>query len=149
MLTETARVVAVEEGSVWVETVRQSVCGSCQAAKGCGHGLLNQMGDGRRSYLQLPTGKFQASEFRVDDEVSIGIPESLMLKGSALVYLLPLLFMLLGALLAPGGDTGAILGSALGLCVGFALVRLHARYRGTGSELQPVLLGPARQCLDI
>ena len=52
MLVETGRVVAVEEDSLWVETIRQSTCGSCAAQKGCGHGLLNRYADGKRGYIQ-------------------------------------------------------------------------------------------------
>jgi sigma-E factor negative regulatory protein RseC len=41
MLTEQARVVALDAETVWVETIRQSSCGSCSARAGCGHGMLN------------------------------------------------------------------------------------------------------------
>jgi len=41
MLTETARVVALDSDAVWVETLRQTSCGSCAARSGCGHGMLN------------------------------------------------------------------------------------------------------------
>ena len=44
MLLETGRVVAVDADSVWVETIRRTTCGSCAVQKGCGHGLLNQLG---------------------------------------------------------------------------------------------------------
>ena len=56
MLIETGRVVAVEanEEALWVETIRQSTCGSCAANKGCGHGLLNRANPILHSCLALP-----------------------------------------------------------------------------------------------
>ena len=149
MLTETGRVVAVEGSTLWIETIRQSVCGACAAQKGCGHGLLNRLGDGRRSYLQLSSSGFPSDAFSVDDQVSIGIPEQLLLQGSFVVYLLPLLTMLLaaaaGSTLVPGlADAAAIVGALAGLLLGVLLVRLHARYHRDNSSLQPRLLGLAK-----
>ena len=148
MLTETARVVAVDEVSVWVETVRQSVCGSCSVSKGCGHGLLNRLGAGSRNYLQLSAQDFPANTFKVDDQVSIGIPEQFMLRSALIVYLLPLCGMLAGASLAPqltdAGDWVSIVGATLGLLAGFLLVRAQARYNHYGDSLQLRLLGVVR-----
>lgn len=150
MLTETARVVAVEAHSVWVETVRQSTCGSCSAQKGCGHGLLNQMKDGSRNYLQLSSADFPQRAFTVDDEVMIGIPEQLMLAGSFIVYLLPLLMMLLGAgvgswFFAESGELASVVGAGLGLLAGVLLMRLHAQLNRNNGALAPKLLGLATQ----
>jgi len=150
VLTETGRVVAVEGSTVWIETIRQSVCGTCVAQKGCGHGLLNQLGDGRRSYLQLSSSSFPGDTFSVDDQVSIGIPEQLMLQGSFVVYLLPLLTMLLAAavssVLAPQlADVATIAGAMAGLLFGVFLVRMHSRYHRDNSSLQPCLLGLANR----
>ena len=147
MLTETGRVVAVEPDCLWVETVRQSVCGTCSANKACGHGLLNRLGDGRRSFLRVANNSFDPDQFRVDDQVQIAIPESLLLRSSFLVYLLPLLCALslaaLGPVLLPTlGDAGAIAGASMGIAVGFALVRWHALVHREDKQLQAQLLGP-------
>lgn len=149
MLTETARVVAVEPGNLWVETIRQSVCGSCTAQKGCGHGLLNQIGDGHRSYLQLSTTDFSREEFQIDDQVTIGVSEGLMLRGSAVLYLLPLVCMLLASLTLPTllpavAELASIGGAAAGFATGLFLVRWHARYHQDNPDFQPRLLGLAR-----
>ncbi len=148
MLTETARVVAVEENCLWVETVRQSVCGTCAANKGCGHGLLNRIGDGQRNYLCLSSQDFPAGEFRVDDQVSIAIPEELLLRSSFLVYLVPILCTLLVAVALPAfvfgaDDLLAVIGAGLGFGLGVALVRLHAWMHRYDSRMQPQLLGLA------
>ena len=97
MLTETGRVVAVEADGLWVETLRKSTCGSCTARSGCGHGLMNRLGEGRSSYIRVLPGEGDIAACKIDDEVRIGIPEELLLRGSLMVYVLPLLGLLGGA----------------------------------------------------
>lgn len=149
MLTETGRVVAVENDGLWVETIRQSTCGSCSASKGCGHSLLNKIGDGRRSLVRVIPCEHSPGEYAVGQSVRIGIPETVVLRSSFVVYILPLLLMLLGAGSVPAlavdwsGDLAALCGAALGLAVGVALIRVHAWQHRMDPELQPQLLGPA------
>jgi sigma-E factor negative regulatory protein RseC len=147
MLIETGRVVAVEatEGALWVETIRQSTCGSCAANKGCGHGLLNRIADGRSGYVRVLSGAVMAEECAVDDQVRISIPEQVILRGSMLVYMLPLLCMLAGAAGADSLFTGAaqsvaVGGAVAGLALGFGLVRWHAWRHRQDRSLQPTLL---------
>ena len=146
MLLETGRVVAVEDDGVWVETIRKSTCGSCSVQKGCGHGLLNRISDGHRSLVRaLPGKKLHPSQCRVDDEVRISIPEDVILRGSLIVYILPLLAMLAGAALGSmlqttNPDLGSALGAVAGFVAGFALVRLHAHRHRDDRELQPTLV---------
>ena len=145
MLVETGRVVAVEPGALWVETIRQSTCGSCAANKGCGHGLLNRIADGRTGYIRVLAGPAGTGDCAIDDQVRISIPEQVILRGSLVVYVLPLLCMLVGAagadILWPAGSELAAIGGALaGLLLGFALVRWHAWRHRHDSALQPTLL---------
>lgn len=146
MLTETGRVVAVETGGLWVETIRQSTCGSCAAQKGCGHGLLNRYSDGKRGYIRvLESEQLAASACSVDDQVLIAIPEEVILKGSLILYILPLMAMLAGAalggyLVPAWGDLAALLGAVSGFVVGFAMVRLHAHKHRNDENFQPKLL---------
>ena len=145
MLIETGRVVAVDSDGLWVETIRQSTCGSCAAQKGCGHGLLNRLSDGRRGYIRVLPGGQAEGVCSVDDKVRIGIPEEVILRGSLIVYMLPLVCMLAGAAtavgLAPGSqDVLAALGAAGGFGLGFVLVRWHAWRHRDDRSLQPTLL---------
>jgi len=145
MLTESARVVAVETDSVWVETIRKTTCGTCAAQKGCGHGLMNQYGSGKRSYIRVLPGESGVSSCRVDDEVLISIPEEVILQGSVIAYLMPLFCMLLGAVLAvqiqqEAQDMLAAVGAIVGLAVGFGALRWHSLAHRDDSRYQPVLL---------
>lgn len=146
MLTETGRIVALEADGLWVETIRRSTCGSCAARNGCGHGLLDRLSEGRRGYIRVLPGDRSIDEFRVNDHVLIGVPEEMILRGSFIAYVLPLLGMLAGAFAAatwlPGrGDLPALLGAAAGLLLGFLQVRWHGARHRHDTGFQPVLQG--------
>lgn len=154
MLSETAHVVAVESDSVWVETIRESSCGSCAAQKGCGHGILNRISSVRRNYIEVFSGALAASDCAVDDHVRISIPEKVILQGSLLVYLLPLLTMLAGAAFAVAGGQGnqdllAIGGAICGFAVGIALVRWHAWRHRADKSMQPSLVEVVKSSTEI
>ncbi len=144
MLTETGRVVAVEADGVWVETIRQSTCGACAARKGCGHGLLNRYAEGRRGYIRvLPGPRLTPADCRVDDQVMISLPETVILRGSFVVYLVPLLALLAGAAAGAtmiGSDAGALAGAGIGLALGFGLVRYHAWRHRDNRAMQPTMV---------
>lgn len=145
MLIETGRVVAVEADALWVETIRQSTCGTCVAQKGCGHGVLNRIADGRSAYVRVLSGAQDTAGCLVDDQVRITIPEEVILRGSLVVYILPLACMLGGAALGAGfwvewPDPAAAVGAVLGLLSGFALVRWHAWRHRHDRAFQPGLL---------
>lgn len=154
MLLETGRVVAVETDGVWVETIRKTTCGTCAAQKGCGHGMMNRISEGRRSLIRALPGKLKPAQCTVDDEVSISIPEEVILRGSLIVYILPLLIMLLGAwtgasLFPDNEDPAGGLGAVLGFAAGFGLVRLHASRHRDDSAMQPVLVAVVRRNTDL
>lgn len=153
MLTETGRVVGLEVDSVWVETIRRSTCGTCAAQKGCGHGLLNRVSDGKRGYIRVMPGEHSLDHYKINDQVQISIPEEVILRGSFIAYGLPMLSMLAGALAAVNWLQGnedllAAAGAAVGLTVGYGLVRWHGRYHRRNPDFQPVLLGVVRPSTD-
>lgn len=153
MLIETGRVVALDTEGLWVETIRQSTCGSCAAQKGCGHGLLNRISDGKRGYIRVLWGEKNSCDCAVDDQVRISIPAEVILRGSFVVYLLPLLTMLGGAAAAAGllpgsQDLMAAAGAAAGFGLGLVVVRWHAWLHRGDDKLQPTLLEILRPAPD-
>lgn len=145
MLTESGRVVGLEADGVWVETIRRSTCGTCAAQKGCGHGLLHRISEGKRGYIRVLPGAHPIDYYKIDDQVLISIPEEVILRGSLVAYVMPLVAMLAGALSAVNGLSGnedllAVGGAAVGLALGFALVRWHAAHHRGDPGFQPVLL---------
>lgn len=144
MLLESGRVVAVETDGVWVETIRKSTCGSCAVQKGCGHGLLNSVSSGRRSLIRALPGDLDLAQCHVDDEVQISIPDEVILRGSFIVYIIPLVIMMAGTMMgssvATNADVGGAVGAAAGFVLGFSLVRLHARLHRDDRSLQPTVV---------
>ena len=153
MLTESARVVAIENGVVWVETLRQSSCGSCAARSGCGHGMLNAAAPGTsRALLKavLPPDSGLQHRLKLHDRVTIAIPERNFLRYTALLYAMPLFIALAAALLADAywmsdglsqgaADLRVTVAAALGLGTGlYALRRLSHRDSANESLLPQV-----------
>lgn len=145
MLFESGRVVAVESGFVWVETLRRSTCGSCAARAGCGQRLLNRQEGGGRGLIRALSGDgLKAADCRVNDRVEIALPEDVILLGSTIVYALPIVSMLLAVALASavtGGtsDAASVAAAVAGLAAGLGLVRWHAFAHRDNPRIQPVL----------
>jgi len=140
MIEEQARVVAVEPGAVWVETLRKSTCSSCSAKAGCGQGVLEQLGSsGRRGYIRA----LSTLQLGVGDAVIIGVREDLLVRGSLLVYLLPLLGLFAAAVLADQAglsEPWLILAALLGFLFACCAVRWRSRITAGDPALQPVVL---------
>lgn len=138
MIEETGRVVAVEEGAVWVETIRKSTCQSCSAKAGCGESALSKLG---RQSVHIRAGT--TDHYVVGDEVVIGVPETLVVTSSLLAYLMPLILALAFAvpvdnLLHTDGWTAlAALG---GMGLGFALLRWHFKRNQHDERYEPKVL---------
>ncbi|AZT83078.1 sigma E positive regulator RseC/MucC [Marinobacter sp. NP-4(2019)] len=122
MITENGRVVAIDGERAWVQTIRNSACQSCAARHGCGQRALAGVTGGRANQV-LVANELDA---RVGDEVTLAIDEAALLRASLLVYAVPLLLMVTGAVLghgAGGQDLVAIAGALTGLAGGFMLIR--------------------------
>lgn len=148
MLTETARVVARDCDGLWVETIRKSTCNSCSAQKGCGHGLLNRMSDGRRNLVRVLPGDCDTRDYEIGDDVVVALPEDVLLRGSVIVYLVPLVATLVGAGLGSwfnpqAGDVASAIGALLGFASGIGLVRMHALLHRGDTRFHPTLVGAA------
>ncbi|TGN41044.1 SoxR reducing system RseC family protein [Marinobacter confluentis] len=143
MITETGRVVAIKGNMAWVQTIRASACESCSARSGCGQRVLASASSGRANQV-LVTNDLEAS---VGDEVTVAIDESALLSASLLVYALPLLLMVLGAVTGqqwlPAGDAGAIAGALSGLAAGFFLTRVIQSRPGKQYEPRLVRVLPS------
>jgi len=145
MIEEVGRVVAREGDRVWIEAERQSSCGGCSAASGCGTQVLKGV-FGRRS-LRLPAD--DTTNAQVGEQVRFGLREEALLRGSLAVYLLPLLALMGGALLGEvlgpqwgWGDSegpSLVLGG-LGLAAGFWWVRGFGRAAGRDGRFRAVVL---------
>ncbi len=144
MSEELATVVAIEGDHAWVECERRSACSGCQQQSNCGTGTV-----AKAFPLKAPRLRVRlTAEVRVGQQVRLGIPQESLLRGAALVYVLPLFCLLAGALLgqlwlAPllsGGEGIAILCCLLGGVLGFLLVRYFSNRLDQG-RYGPQMLG--------
>ncbi len=141
MIEEAAVVVEAGVGYAWVETRRRSACGACSASDGCGTAMLAQVwGDRRVRVRALSTLPLQPG-----DAVIVGLAEGALLRGSLLVYLLPLVLLVAGALLgqaafAGAGEEPVILSGAVGLGLGFLAARVVSRRLRSDTRFQPVVM---------
>ena len=140
MIEEQGRVVALEPGAVWVETLRKSTCSNCSANAACGQGLMDRLGVGRqRGYVRA----LSQAQLAVGDTVVIGVREDLLVRSSVLVYLFPLLALFAAALVANGlalPEPLVIVAGLSGFCVCWLLVRWRAARVAENPDLQPVVL---------
>lgn len=141
MLTETGQIVRFEGNVAWVQTIRHSVCGTCQARKGCGQNLLNQL-TGTITHLEV---RLDSSGFDVQegDHVEIGIEEGAVVVASLLAYGLPLISCLLGIILADRlnlARLGLFFFISVGLGIGIVLTRLLIKNHFHPTFFEPVLL---------
>lgn len=130
MLTETGRVVDIREDSLWVETIKSSTCGACVAEKGCGQTVLKRLG-AKPTYLRIPLAGHSKEYYQLNDVVTIGIPDDIVVKGSLFLYLLPLVFLLVFSGIAHTyyySDILSMLSGLVGFCVGCILIRWHSYY---------------------
>ena len=144
MVEEKALVVAIEGADVLLQTQRRSACQSCSVKQGCGTSVLAKV-VGQRSSQILVVNTLDA---KVGDEVVIGINDNALVKGSLLIYAVPLILLLAGALLgelwAQAYGFNSELVSIVSAIVGFTLAMVLIRYSlyktQFKNEMQPHLL---------
>ncbi len=118
MISATGKVISTQNGVLEVSCQQKSSCQACAARTQCGTGLVHSALPSRTFIIQLDS----ELDLPLGSSVSIGFPDSLFLRFASAVYLLPLLFLILGALL--GDKSGALLGfsgaASEGLAIGMA-----------------------------
>ena len=144
MLTEIARVIKLDEHNAWCEADCKTVCGSCQASKGCGVPLVDKLFNPRPVSIMVKHNTC----LEVGDKVEVGIDKSAFLRSSLLVYLLPVIFMIGFALFAQwlnsetmSYNEAIVIGYALiGLIFGFLCVYVISRKLAMNTAFQAVLI---------
>jgi sigma-E factor negative regulatory protein RseC len=130
-----------------VEFIRSGSCGGCSGNQGCGLGpLLAMLRPARPHSLEIDISCGGASALKVGDTVRIAMAGNQLLKIVSLAYLLPLLGMLSGALLASravpdAADIGVLAGALSGLFGVSGLLALSGVGRA-GSYLRQAQLQP-------
>lgn len=85
-----------QHGFVTVAVEVKSACGHCSNGESCGTQAIAKAFSKKVQHLTIASNK----KFALGENLKLGLPESVVLKSAALVYLLPLLGIFSGALLA-------------------------------------------------
>lgn len=142
MIEESVKILGIENNYLWVEGIQRSACHTCSARQGCGQSLLAKWA-AQPVRLRVSLDGRDASTFEVGQDVTIGIAEHVMVRGSLLIYLLPLILLLLGVWAGErvfDNELGAMVCGLLALLGGGFLTGKLANATTHGSKLQAHLL---------
>jgi sigma-E factor negative regulatory protein RseC len=135
---------ASNDSTAILEIERKSACGLCGQTRGCGNSIWGKL-FAHQSTAFKAQNRINA---KVGDSVIVGINEKALLKSALLLYILPLVTMLIGAILASQiHDTNgsAMIGAAAGLVLGLLWVKGHTLSSSYFRLQQPVILRLAFQ----
>jgi sigma-E factor negative regulatory protein RseC len=127
MIEEQVIITSITTKGAWVEGIQQTACGSCSAKAGCGQHTMSQLGRKVSLWLafEAPAHDQWQQGLQLGQQIVVGLPEGAILKSTLVLYGLPLLTLVLGAVLGDflGGEAGSIIGSMLFTLLGFKLAR--------------------------
>ncbi len=124
MIEEYAIVTRCLNSRATLEIERRTACGLCGQTRGCGNAIWGKL-LGHKSHAFEAENPIHAN---VGDSVVVGVDEHIMLNSVFLLYVVPLLVMLIGAVLADTllkNEFLVILSAASGLVLGFLWVKRH------------------------
>lgn len=143
MIEEQAQVIEIKGNRLVLRAQTQSACGSCSASNGCGTSLLSKV-------IGRKFTRFQAENnvnATVGDTVVVGIAEEALLKGSLVMYIIPIFGMLLFALVADyfvsssqQGDLMIAASAVMGLVSGSLLSKWYFQRQSSVQLFSPVIL---------
>lgn len=137
-MEETGTVVRIEDGRAYVSVERKSGCEACPASSIC-----------RPSDEGIIIEAINAIDAKMGDKVRILIKPYTYIKGSVIVYGVPALALILGAILGKelfpsfiNGDPEILsaVGGLLFFMVSFAIVSLYTRMKSGKKEFTPVIV---------
>ncbi len=140
MATEEGIVTKVSSSTAWVKCSKSAACESCSAK-----GFCDTVGG---SDDDVEVEAINAVEAKVEDRVTISFETSSLLKVSFLVYMVPVLFLILGVVV---GDKIAVifnynqsifsvLTGFLFLCAAFSFVKAKGKELSKKDAYQPKII---------
>jgi sigma-E factor negative regulatory protein RseC len=110
------------DSTATLEIERKTACGLCGQTRGCGNSIWGKL-------FAHDSSAFKAQNrinAKVGDSVIVGINESALLKSAVLLYIVPLVSLFIGAILASHfkqTDGSAMFGAIVGLVAGLLWVK--------------------------
>ena len=129
-----------QEGWAMVVTEKGDACNNCESAQFC-HSFAD--------CSRMETRVLNPANAQVGDGVTISLSSSSVFKSALIVYILPTLSLLIGAVSGSEfhqyigmGETGAAIGFGfVGLVLGFTIAGLISKHQTAASKLTPVITG--------
>ncbi len=112
------------DSTATLEIERKTACGLCGKTRGCGNSIWGKL-------FAHDSSAFKAQNrinAKVGDSVIVGINESALLKSAVLLYIVPLVTLFIGAILAAHfkqTDGSTLFGAIVGLVLGLLWVKGH------------------------
>jgi sigma-E factor negative regulatory protein RseC len=132
-------VIKIKEGGIaQVVTDRKNACGGCGSTHSCHSCLSNS---------KMMTEALNRVDAKEGDLVDINLNSGLVLKGAAIMYLIPIAGIMIGALVGSfiSGIFGidetisAIIFSILGLCIGFMTTAFISKQMSVENRFTPII----------
>lgn len=140
MMTESAVVIAYQEGIATVKCQSQSACGSCSAKTACGTTALSELTGQPGEHIFTVT---TITPLKVGQRVEIGLSERSLLLSALLLYLVPLLTILATTLISSqlfDNELFSVILIFFFTALSFIAVRSYAQKLNKKSAYQPILL---------
>jgi len=143
MIEEQAQVIEVRGNQLILQAQTQSSCSSCAVNQSCGTSVLSKVVGKKFTQLQAEN----TIGAKVGDTVIVGIAEDALLKGSLVMYVIPIIGMLVFALVADYllldmrlRDLVVAISGLTGLAFGSLLARLYFQRPSSVRLFLPVVL---------
>jgi sigma-E factor negative regulatory protein RseC len=139
MLEARGVVVKIADEFAWIRTQRHSACGHCDSQDSCGTASLSQVLG--QKVTEVKVRNHVAAQ--VGDDVMVGLEEQALLRGSLVIYLLPLVCLFTTAILAQSwfdSEILTIISGITGLAGGLLWVKQITVTMAEDVRYQPVIL---------
>jgi sigma-E factor negative regulatory protein RseC len=138
MANQKGRIIKSEKGYAHVITDKNEACGGCSSVNNCGTCMTAS---------KLVTRVRNPVDAKEGDQVIVSLSANTYLKGVALLYLVPVIGIILGAFAGSGLSSYlgvnetmlSVIFSFLGLCLGFTFLVFFSRRTSTEELFTPVI----------
>lgn len=97
MIEEKGVITSIEANRITIQTQLKNSCASCAQKSHCGTGVIARAVASRSHNVELALNS-ATGQLKPGQQVKLGIPEADLVRASAMVYLLPLIALIAGAL---------------------------------------------------
>jgi len=140
MIIQPAKVIDETDTFYLLETLTKSACPRCESGKGCGGGILAQAFANKTYQLCINKNK----PLKLQEMIQIGIQSTQLVRASIVLYLVPLLFMVTGAVVigiyTQNQDLYTVLAAIGGFLMGVYIARILSEYFLKKGLASPVLV---------